>query len=176
MECGLQVRGRRSAFLALAVCGLLVGGVEATAAAARDFEHPADHAPADAQQQFGVVNAQRNDTPNDPGYDIAEPDDPDSSLNGGPFPASTNFYDEDFGLIGFPSQRTRATAIYTAGPNVGHFQCRASSGNPPTWSAWWCVASTAASFRPVRARKSSTGAASPGSTATALFPSSSIQM
>src|SRR3954453_23298486 len=119
MESGLQLQGRRSAFLAFAVCGLLVGGVEATAAAARDFEHPANHTPADAQQQFAVANSHRLDTPNDPDYDIAEPDDPDSSLNGGPFPASTNFYDNRFGLFGWPSQRTRATAIYTAGPNAG---------------------------------------------------------
>jgi hypothetical protein len=94
--------------------GLLVAPFAASASA-RDFEHPADHSPADAQQQFGVTNPQRNDTPNDPGYDGAEPDDPDGVGN-------TNVYDEAFGLFGWPSQRTRATAIYHDGPNAGQPQ------------------------------------------------------
>ena len=84
-------------------------------AAARDFDHPADNTPAAAQQQFGVVNPHRNDTPNDPGYDGAEPDDPDGVGN-------TNIYDEAFGLFGWPSQRSRATAIYRDGPNTGQPQ------------------------------------------------------
>src|SRR5205823_1685644 len=70
-------------------------------------------------QQFSVSNVQRQDTPNDPSYDVAEPDDPDSTANGGTVSPSTNLYDEEFGLFGFASQRTRATALYTAGPNVG---------------------------------------------------------
>ena len=94
--------------------GLLVFPFAARAAA-RDFDHPADNTPAAAQQQFGVVNPQRNDTPNDPGYDGAEPDDPDGVGN-------TNVYDEAFGLFGWPSQRTRATAIYHDGPNAGQPQ------------------------------------------------------
>src|SRR5439155_10321577 len=87
----------------------------AARAATRDFEHPADHSAADAQQQFGQVNPHRNDTPNDPGYDGAEPDDPDGVGN-------TNIYDEQFGLFGWPSQRSRASAIYGDGPNAGQPQ------------------------------------------------------
>ncbi len=106
--------------MAVGACALVVAIAGVASAAARDFEHPANHTPADAQQQLGLplTDPQRADTPNDPGYDIAEPDDPDSKLNGGPFDASTNIYDEDFGFFGFPSVRTRATAIYTAGPNL----------------------------------------------------------
>jgi hypothetical protein len=87
----------------------------AAQAATRDFEHPAEHSAADAQQQFGIVNPHRNDTPNDPGYDGAEPDDPDGVGN-------TNIYDEAFGLFGWPSQRSRLTAIYHDGPNAGNPQ------------------------------------------------------
>jgi hypothetical protein len=87
----------------------------AARAATRDFEHPADNTPAAAQQQFGVVNPHRNDTPDDPGYDGAEPDDPDGVGN-------TNVYDEAFGLFGWPSQRSRGTAIYRDGPNAGQPQ------------------------------------------------------
>ena len=93
----------------LAALGLAVLAAGASAAA-RDFDHPASH---DTSQQFAIVNVQREDTPNDPGYDSAEPDDQD-----GP-PASTNLFDERFDLFGFPSQRTRLTAIYRAGPHLG---------------------------------------------------------
>src|SRR5438876_292874 len=72
-----------------------------------------------AAQQFAVANVQRQDTPNDPGYDLAEPDDPDSTLNGGAVTPSTNLYDEQFGFFGFPSQRTRSSALYATGPNAG---------------------------------------------------------
>ncbi len=120
MGLGRGSARRRIACIAVGVCALLVAIAGVASAAARDFEHPANHAPADAQQQFGLpaTDPQRADTPNDPGYDIAEPDDPDSKLNGGPFDASTNIYDEDFGFFGFPSARTRLTALYTAGPNL----------------------------------------------------------
>jgi subtilase family protein len=84
-------------------------------AAARDFENPADNSASDAQQQFGIVNPHRNDTPNDPGYDGAEPDDPDAVGN-------SNIYDEAFGLFGWPSQRSRLTAIYGDGPHSGQPQ------------------------------------------------------
>src|SRR3954453_21175289 len=82
---------------------LLLAGV--AAAAGRDFEQPASE---DPSQQFGVVNPQRQDTPNDPGYDRAEPDDEDGV-------SSTNIYDEQFGFFGFPSSRTRLSAIYHEG-------------------------------------------------------------
>jgi hypothetical protein len=89
-------------------CFLLLACV--AAAAVRDFENPASN---DPQQQFGVVNPQRSDTPNDPEYDRAEPDDEDG-------PASvTNLYDERFDLFGFPSALTRLSAVYAEGPNTG---------------------------------------------------------
>jgi hypothetical protein len=56
---------------------------------------------------------QREDTPNDPNYDPAEPD---TKLPEGE--RSTNFFDEDFDRFGFPSERTQA-AVYSVGPNAG---------------------------------------------------------
>jgi Subtilase family len=93
--------------------------VTSAGAAARDFENPASH---DAAQQFGSASVQRSDTPNDPDYDYAEPDDPDSTLNGGTVSPSTNIYDEQFGLFGFPSARTRSSARYLTGPTAGQPQ------------------------------------------------------
>ena len=81
----------------------------AARAAGRDFDHPSTHI---TSQQFAVANPQRQDTPNDPSYDDAEPDDEDGV-------SSTNLYDEQFGLFGFPSQLSRDSAIYKAGPNAG---------------------------------------------------------
>ncbi|TMK73573.1 MAG: hypothetical protein E6G48_05120 [Actinobacteria bacterium] len=98
------------------LCAFLVAGVGVASATSRDFEHPASP---DTAQQFAVDNVQRQDTPNDPGYDLAEPDDPDSTLNGGAVTPSTNLYDEQFGFFGFPSQRTRSSALYATGPNAG---------------------------------------------------------
>jgi hypothetical protein len=73
-------------------------------APASDFEHPAS---SDTTQQFtSSGNPQRDDTPNDPDYDVAE--------RGG----SSNVYDERFDLFGFPSKYTAATAIYKDGPNA----------------------------------------------------------
>ena len=83
-------------------------GAAAASGAGRDFQHPASH---DTSQQFAVSNPQRDDTPNDPDYDSAEPDDPDAVGN-------TNLYDERFDLFGFPSQRTRTSALYLTGPNA----------------------------------------------------------
>jgi hypothetical protein len=101
-------RGARLRLAALAAALLLlVSGV--AVAAGRNFEEPQSKDPA---QQFGVTNPQREDTPNDPGYDRAEPDDEDGV-------SSTNVYDEQFGFFGFPSARTRASAIYKEGPNSG---------------------------------------------------------
>src|SRR5262245_12780652 len=99
----------RLALAALLAC-LLIGPLAARAAA-RDFENPADSSASDAQQQFGLVNPQRNDTPTDPDYDGAEPDDEDAVGN-------TNIFDEAFGLFGWPSQRTRLTALYGDGPHA----------------------------------------------------------
>jgi hypothetical protein len=100
--------------LAAALACALVAPLAARAAA-RDFEHPADHSTADAQQQFGLLNPHRNDTPNDPDYDGAEPDDADAVGN-------TNIFDEAFGLFGWPSQRSRLTATYHDGPQSGQPQ------------------------------------------------------
>src|SRR5438874_11094016 len=79
--------GRRA--LAAACAALALGAVSATAAA-RDFEHPASHDPA---QQFAAGSVQRQDTPNDPGYDRSEPDDEDGR-------SSSNLFDERFDLFG----------------------------------------------------------------------------
>jgi hypothetical protein len=95
--------------LAVLVLALVIALCATAVAAARDFESPASR---DPSQQFAPVNPQREDTPNDPGYDEAEPDDEDGL-------ASTNLYDEQFGFFGFPSARTRASAIYHEGANAG---------------------------------------------------------
>ena len=88
---------------------MLALSVGAASALGRNFDNPASH---DSAQQFSAANPQRQDTPNDPGYDSAEPDDEDGV-------STTNLYDEQFGLFGFPSQHTRSTAIYATGPNAG---------------------------------------------------------
>jgi hypothetical protein len=103
----------------VSACALLVAGVPTAGAVARDFDNPASQS---TSQQFGSASVQRSDTPNDPDYDYAEPDDPDSTLNGGTVSPSTNIYDEQFGLFGFPSARTRASARYLTGPNTGQPQ------------------------------------------------------
>jgi len=63
-----------------------------------------------------------------------------------------------------------------AGPNTGTWNRSSRRGTPPTWSLWWCVAMIAHSSSPSRASRSSTGAASPGSTTAALRPSPMSQM
>src|SRR5437763_9667825 len=83
----------------------LPGAAEALAS---DFEHPASN---DTSQQFAPGNVQRQDTPNDPNYDQAEPD-------GNP-QTSSNIYDERFDLFGFPSALSTASAHYLEGPNAG---------------------------------------------------------
>ena len=102
--------------MALAACALFAAAVASAVAAARDFDNPASN---NTSQQFTPGSVQRDDTPNDAGYDYAEPDDPDSTANGGTVTPSTNIYDEAFGLFGFPSARTQASAVYLAGPNTG---------------------------------------------------------
>ncbi len=106
----------RTRWVASCASLLLLAGVASAGAAARDFDHPASN---DPRQQFAPASVQRHDTPNDPDYDRAEPDDPDSTLNGGTVDPSTNVYDEQFGLFGFPSARTRGSATYLTGPNAG---------------------------------------------------------
>ena len=61
----------------------------------------------------GYGSVQRQDTPNDPEYDQAEPD-----TQQPPAQRSSNFYAERFDLFGFPSQLT-PNAVYAAGPNAG---------------------------------------------------------
>ncbi|MFN8162644.1 MAG: S8 family serine peptidase [Solirubrobacterales bacterium] len=97
---------RLAAWVSVLLISLLCA---AATAAARNFDQPAS---SETSQQFEAVSPQRADTPTDPEYDRAEPDDPDGV-------SSTNLYDEQFGLFGFPSARTRATAVYHEGPHAG---------------------------------------------------------
>ncbi len=104
--------GRTSIAFGLGALLLLAAAVALAPAAfgaPRDFENPASH---NTAQQFTPASVQRADTPDDPGYDGAEPDDPDNV-------GDTNLYDERFDLFGFPSELSELTAIYGAGPNVG---------------------------------------------------------
>src|SRR3954453_6100125 len=94
----------------LALALVLVGA----GAALASFESPASN---DTSQQFTPGNPQRQDTPNDPDYDNAEPD-----TQQPPAKQSTNIYDERFDLFGFPSARSTASAHYLEGPNMGQSQ------------------------------------------------------
>src|SRR4051794_7787107 len=80
-------------------------------AAFASFDAPSSN---DTSQKFtpppNPTNPQRQDKPNDPDYDQAEPD--------GNTPHSTNFFDERFDLFGFPSALTPG-ANYVDGPNAG---------------------------------------------------------
>lgn len=87
----------------------LLGVAAVVYAQTRDFNNPASN---NTSQQFGPNNVQRDDTPTDPDYDSAEPDDPDGGAS------TTNLFDERFDLFGFPSALT-PLAIYKAGPNTG---------------------------------------------------------
>jgi hypothetical protein len=107
---------RARPLLAVLLCLAVIGPATALAS----FEAPTS---TDTSQQFGPLSVQRQDTPNDPEYDRAEPDDEDRPgaprvLAGGPAAApSTNLYDERFDLFGFPSLRT-PSAIYAEGPHA----------------------------------------------------------
>jgi hypothetical protein len=115
-ERSTQRRHRRlTAVLAITICtalGMLTasfgGGV--AAAACGGFEDPCSH---ETAQQFAYGSVQREDTPNDPSYDQAEPDTQQPPAN-----RSSNFYSERFDLFGFPSQLT-PSANYLVGPNAG---------------------------------------------------------
>ena len=108
----------RPLLLAALLLVLLVLPAAALAAADHGFDAPADHDTSQQLQAPGYIgpNAQRNNTPNDPDYDSAEPDDPD---NGG----KTSIYDEQFDLFGFASRRT-PTTVYSDpnDPRVGKLQ------------------------------------------------------
>ena len=92
------------------------------AAWAAGFDAPSSNDP--SQQLDGApspapyTNVQRQDTPNDPKYDNAEPPPPPQEDGSTP---STNIFDERFDLFGFASERTRNSARYRdpAGPNFG---------------------------------------------------------
>jgi hypothetical protein len=99
---GRLVWGSWIAALALVLVG--------AGAAFASFESPASN---DTSQQFTPGNVQRQDTPNDPDYDNAEPDTQQPLAN-----QSTNIYDERFDLFGFPSARSTASALYAEGPNA----------------------------------------------------------
>jgi hypothetical protein len=107
---------RVSAAVALAlICGLTDVGATllvpaSSAAACGGFEAPCSQ---ETEQQFSAGSIQRQDTPNDPDYDQAEPDTQQPPAN-----RSSNFYAERFDLFGFPSQLT-PNAIYSVGPNAG---------------------------------------------------------
>jgi hypothetical protein len=95
--------------LLLAISGMLPSG-RASAAGCGGFENPCSQ---ETAQQFSHGSVQRQDTPNDPSYDQAEPDTQQPPAN-----RSSNFYAERFDLFGFPSELT-PNAIYKVGPNVG---------------------------------------------------------
>ena len=110
-------RGGLSARLAVARSACVLIGLSAAvlasgagAFACGGFEAPCSQ---ETSQQFSSGSVQREDTPNDPGYDQSEPD-----TQQPPGKRSSNFYDERFDLFGFPSQLT-TSATYTVGPHAG---------------------------------------------------------
>jgi hypothetical protein len=96
------------ALLAATLAGLSTAG--ASASACGGFEAPCSQ---ETAQQFGYHSVQRQDTPNDPSYDQAEPDTQQPPAN-----RSSNLYAERFDLFGFPSELT-PNAVYAAGPHAG---------------------------------------------------------
>ncbi len=102
---------QRAAALALiAAVAVLVAVSGASAAGCGGFENPCSQ---ETAQQFGYHSVQRQDTPNDPVYDQAEPD-----TQQPPERRSSNFYAERFDLFGFPSELTPG-AVYAVGPHAG---------------------------------------------------------
>jgi hypothetical protein len=112
----MVLRGVRAAMAAALLTMLLlaVSGMpsadDASAAGCGGFDNPCSQ---ETAQQFGPASVQRQDTPNDPSYDQAEPD-----TQQPPAQRSSNFYAERFDLFGFPSELT-PDAIYKVGPNAG---------------------------------------------------------
>src|SRR2546421_7480561 len=100
------------ACLLVGSASVLIGG-GASAAACGGFENPCSN---ETAQQFGYGSVQRQDTPNDPNYDQAEPDTQQPPGN-----RSSNFYDERFDLFGFPSELTH-NATYAVEPHAGQPQ------------------------------------------------------
>ena len=101
---------RAGRWVRIVAAGAALLAPPAVAAAATDFEHPGS---AGTAQQFTPAGPQRQDTPNDPIYDQAEPDTQQPPGN-----RSSNFYAERFDLFGFPSQLT-PNALYAVGPRAG---------------------------------------------------------
>ncbi len=97
-----------AALLAIALVLVVLPGAQA--APCGGFESPCS---TETEQQFTYGSVQREDTPNDPEYDQAEPD-----TQQPPEKRSSNLFAERFDLFGFPSQLT-PNAIYAAGPNAG---------------------------------------------------------
>lgn len=98
---GLRRTGLVGALIVLALPG---------AAWAQGFDDPASNDPSQQLDTEPGPNVQRQDTPNDPEYDNAEPDDPQMG-------GATNIFDERFDLFGFASARTD-NARYVEGPNA----------------------------------------------------------
>jgi hypothetical protein len=114
MGAGSRIGRSAIAVLAATVAWILAGAaglqVGASSAACGGFEDPCSQ---ETAQQFGYGSVQREDTPDDPSYDQAEPDTQQPPGN-----RSSSFYSERFDLFGFPSQLT-PNAVYRAGPNTG---------------------------------------------------------
>jgi hypothetical protein len=110
------------------------------APALASFDAPASN---DSSQQFDTLpppvpygtDVQRDDTPNDPDYDIAEPDDPTPGVT-----PSTNIFDERFDLFGFASANTRTSARYTSGPHTLSAQISGFNAAEPGRSPAACPA------------------------------------
>jgi hypothetical protein len=115
-EGWMVLRGMRVAMAAglLTMLLLAVSGTpsadDASAASCGGFDNPCSE---ETAQQFAPASVQRQDTPNDPNYDQAEPDTQQPPAN-----RSSNFYAERFDLFGFPSELT-PNAIYKVGPHAG---------------------------------------------------------
>ncbi len=118
---GLRRVGFACALVALA---LPLGSAIGQAPPPRNFDAPKSDDPSqqlDRGAPAGVPypNVQRDDTPNDPAYDRAEPGEPDGGT-------SSSIFEERFDLFGFASERTRgatgARYLDPGGPNVGSSQ------------------------------------------------------
>ncbi len=128
----MRMRSRSTVLFAL----LLVGGMAGlVAGAARMFPGP----PTDTDP--------RANTPNDPDFDKAEPDDPDMACA----PGACSVFDEQHRLFGFAPAQSRTSAIYRdpGNPRVGQPQI---SGTTATATASSHPTTTRASCRRTPAR------------------------